>query len=427
MALSVLDYVRWDGELGVLAYRFPEPNLGKYTILQVMESQEAIVIVNGEKSQKFGPGNHELNSPNVPILKSFYGFLRGGQNPYTVQIWFVNKLTPMNINWRADSFPIFDVNFGASIPIYSEGTYGVSIKDAERFLLKLSLGFPSGVVTADDFTNQVYGELISKSKSIITKFISTNHIGINDISAHLDDISNYLKSELNHFWNDFGLQMLQFYITNIGVDISTESGRKVQEAIDSQTAQKISGRTWQQEKMFDTANRAIGGISNGDGGLLATLMAAQIMGGMGGIQCAGGLMTPQYNQPICAPNNQKTTNPQQTDSSLKPKEVYCSNCNKKYPSNMKFCPYCGDPYNPCPKCGSDNEPDAKRCVNCGTLLNFHENDICPGCGNPVVQGAAFCPNCGRPLSEQQCPRCGTNIDPSLSFCPNCGYKLKYTS
>ena len=42
---------------------------------------------------------------------------------------------------------------------------------------------------------------------------------------------------------------------------------------------------------------------------------------------------------------------------------------------MKFCPHCGDPYMPCPRCGTDNDADAKRCVSCGTMLSGGDSQI----------------------------------------------------
>ena len=72
MGLNIFDYIKWNGDMNILAYRHPKANLGKYTKLQVTDAQEAVVVVNGESMQKFGPGTHELDSPNVPVLKAFY-------------------------------------------------------------------------------------------------------------------------------------------------------------------------------------------------------------------------------------------------------------------------------------------------------------------------------------------------------------------
>ena len=116
----IIDFIKWSGEIGVLAYKHPQNNISKYAKLQVNEAQEAVLVVNGTKAQKFGPGQYDLDSPNVPILRNYFGIPFGNENPWTVQVWFVNKLTPKDIDWSIDEFPIYDPNFQAQIPIRAQ-------------------------------------------------------------------------------------------------------------------------------------------------------------------------------------------------------------------------------------------------------------------------------------------------------------------
>lgn len=435
MALfKVLDFIRWSGDLGILAHRDKENNFGKFTKLQVNEAQEAVIVLNGVKSQKFGPGTYTLNSPNVPILKEFYGIPYGGDNPWTAQVWFINKVHGMNFDWYVDSFQFSDPEF-SSIPITARGVYGATVVDAEKFILNLCLGFPVGSngvnVRADDFTDQIRGRLNNKAKSFISKIMNSNGIGINSISSHLSDVSDYLRDQLAPFFDEFGCKLLDFNVEAIEIDVDTERGRKVQQMIDMQTEQKITGHTWQQQKMFDTVDKAFTSMNNNGSGLLGTIMAANMMGAFGGSGVSGQMMAPASQQTYTGGNpqpgspamNQQQYQQQGANQAPQVMEVYCSNCNKHYPSTNKFCPYCGDPYNPCPRCGSDNAPDATRCVNCGIQLS-NVQDLCPNCNTPIPQGSAFCPNCGRPQqADNVCPRCGTNVK-GATFCPNCGNKVK---
>ncbi len=429
MKLKLLDYIKWSGDIGALAFRHPQNNIGKYTKLQVTEAQEAVIIVNGERSQKFGCGTHNLDSPNMPILSSLYGAPYGGENPWVVQAWFINKLTPMDISWRTDSFSIYDESFGAAIPICASGSYGITVTDPERFIFKLALGFPvvEGVgvtVTTEDFTNQLYGELLTNTKSVITKVMAANKISITAISAHLSDLSKSIETQINSFFEEFGCKLIKLYVTNVGIDETTESGRLITESINQQTIQKISGHTWQQGKMFETVDKAFSNMSNGNGGLLGAIMAVNMVGGNGG--GSTGLMTPQYNQPTCGPTNPDSHSGlgyQQQQQQQPIKSVYCSNCSKRFTSDMQFCPNCGNKYTPCPKCGSDNDENATRCVNCGVPLESHSVNVCGGCGKTVDVGLSFCPHCGRPVnSVNKCPRCKTELK-NTPFCPTCGYKV----
>ncbi len=423
--MAVIDVVRWapQGDKTIYAWKFRERNrasndglnLSTYTQLIVQESQEAILFSKGQIIGKFGPGKHTLNTENLPLLRRLYGLPFGGKNPFTAEVWFVNKLQPYNIEWEIDRMDIHDVDYNTGIPLVANGLYGLKISDAERFLIKI-------VGARDEFdeidlTEQFKGEFVTKTKSTLMQFMIQNKIGIKQISAHLDSISDHLRTIMLPFWENIGFELTKFYITSIQVDSSTEVGQRVQDAISRQSTQNIVGATYQQTQAFEIAKDAVNGMSNGSGGLLGAVVAANMMGGVGG---AGGIMQPQYNQPTFNSNNGGMQGGNQQTPTL-PREVYCSNCAKKFASNLKFCPFCGDEYCPCPKCGTDNDKSAKRCVSCGQTLMI-EQSLCPNCNSSVPAGSGFCGNCGKPLAENKCTRCGAQLTPSIKFCPKCGQK-----
>ena len=427
--MAIIDLVSWSpqGRETIYAHRFPETNLSTYKQLIVQESQEAVLFSKGQIIRKFGPGKHTLNTENIPVLRSLYGIPFGGKNPFTAEIWFVNKLQPYNIDWAIDRMTIHDADYNTQLPLTASGQYGLKIIDAEKFLIKI-VGTKADFTQAD-LTDQFTGEFSTKTKSTILQYMLKHRIGFKQISAYLDTISEYLKNVMNPFWDNLGLELTKFYVSTIEIDDSTEDGRRVKEAIAQQSSMSITGHTWQQEQMFDTANNAIGGLGNNNGGLIGGLMAINMMGGFGGGgNAAAGMMQPQYNQPTFG-GNQGGPQTQQTgpQTGFQPgngpvKMVYCSNCAKKFPSTMKFCPYCGDTYNPCPNCGTDNDINAKRCVSCGAPLSQGTSN-CPHCNAPLAPGSTFCGNCGKQVATSDvCSRCGSPLPPSVKFCPVCGNK-----
>lgn len=415
--MAIIDLVKWmpQGNETIYAYKFPEKNLSTYTQLIVQESQESILFSKGQIVGKFGPGKHTLNTENLPILRSLYGLPFGGKNPFTAEVWFVNKLQPYNIDWSIDRMDIHDADYNTGIPLVANGRYGLKITDAERFLIKI-VGTKNSF-DQNDLTDQFFGEFSTKTKSTVLQFMIKNKIGIKQISAHLDNISEHLKTVMLPFWENLGFELTKFYVTSIEVDSSTEVGRRVLDAISRQSAQSIGGYTWQQEKAFDVAKDAVDGLSNSNSGIMGAVIATNMMGGLGG---AGGVMQPQYNQPTFGGTNQNQQE-NNVQSVNQVKEVYCSNCSKKFPSTHRFCPHCGDPYNACPKCGTDNDKNAKRCVSCGTPLQT-EIVLCTNCNAPLACGSSFCGNCGQQQSENKCTRCGTSLNPTIKFCPKCGQK-----
>jgi membrane protease subunit (stomatin/prohibitin family) len=420
--MAIIDLVRWSPQESktIYAWRFPETNLSTYTQLIVQESQEAVLFSKGRLLGKFGPGKHTLNTENLPILRNLFGIPFGGKNPFMAEVWFVNKITPYNIDWKTDNMSIHDADYNTQLPLVSHGRYGLKIADAEKFLIKI-VGTKSEF-TQGDLTDQFFGEFSTKTKSTILQFMIKHRIGFKSVSAYLDQLSEFLKGTMASFWENLGLDLTQFYITSIDIDASTENGRRVAEAIAQQSSMSITGHTWQQEKMFDVASNAVDGIGSGNGGLLGGLMAMNMMGGMGGSAgVGGGMMNPQYNQPAFGGNNQELQG-QPAQREQQAKMVYCSNCSKKFPSTTRFCPHCGDPYNPCPKCGTDNAPNAKRCVSCGASLQA-EGGTCPHCSAPLEASSTFCGSCGKQVAAgDTCSRCGVALQPSAKFCPKCGNK-----
>lgn len=411
---AIIDFVKWDTrpEEQLFAWKFPATNLSTYTQLVVSESQEAILFSKGQVVGKFGPGKHTLNTENLPILRTLFGIPFGGKNPFTAEVWFVNKLMPLNLDWTTDSMMYHDPDYQTMVPLLAKGRYGIKVVDAEIFLIKL-VGTTT-TFTASQLTDNFYGATVAKTKSIILQFIMSNKIGIKTISAFLEGLSESLRLSIATFWEEYGFQLISFYITTIEVDSNTDAGKMILKAMSQQSAQIIGGYTWQQSQVFELGDKVVDSIGkgNGENSLLGAVLATNLMVNMPG----GGLLNPVSYK------NQETNQNVQNPVANPTREVYCSNCAKKFSSNMKFCPHCGDPYTACPKCGADNDKDAKKCVSCGTGL-LASVSVCTNCSSTIADGAAFCATCGKPVAAKEgcCKRCGHKLG-STPFCSQCGFK-----
>jgi len=414
---AIIDLVKWESrpEDQLFAWKFPHYNLSTYTQLIVAESQEAILFSKGQVVGKFGPGKHTLNTENLPILRNLFGIPFGGKNPFTAEVWFVNKLMPLNLDWETDSMMYHDPDYQTMVPLIAIGRYGIKIVDAERFLIKL-------VGTTDSFsakqlTENFRGATVSKTKSLLLRFIVENQIGLKKISAYLEPLSENLRLSITTHWEEYGFQLISFYITSIEVDAKSSAGSRILDAMSRQSAQAIGGYTWQQSQAFELGDKAIDSMGNsaGQGGLLGAILATNIMGGHAG----GAMMQP--TAPMQSQGGQVGI-PNAVVGINAPKTVYCSNCAKKFTSNMKFCPHCGDPYLGCVKCGADNDANAKKCVSCGSVL-ASSTVACTNCSSPLTDGQAFCATCGKPAAtkEGNCKQCGFRSG-NAPFCPQCGYK-----
>jgi len=261
--MALIDFVEWnDATNDIFAWKYAQNknnNLSTFTQLIVRESQEAILFSKGQILGKFGPGKHTLNTENLPLLRNLFGIPFGGKNPFTAEIWFVNKTAPLTIDWRTDyqkdSWIYRDPELGQVVHLVAAGRYGCKVEEAERFLVQLV-----GTLTefrADALTNHFFGPLIAKTKSSIIAFMQANQVGITTISAHLEDLSKFIGQPLKEFWENYGMLLTGFYITSVDLDTSTEDGKKIAAALSDQAAQNIAGYTWQQKQGFGVANNAL--------------------------------------------------------------------------------------------------------------------------------------------------------------------------
>lgn len=61
-------------------------------------------------------------------------------------------------------------------------------------------------------------------------------------------------------------------------------------------------------------------------------------------------------------------------------------------------------------------PDAEAAAPIGALSD------CPGCGEPLAEGASACASCGLEFPDQEtlCSGCGQPVAPDAQRCPHCG-------
>lgn len=90
--MAIVDVLKYNGEPGVFAWKYPSEELGTWTQLIVHESQKAVLFKGGQALDVFGPGRHILDTANIPILNNVINLPFGGRSPFTAEVWYVNKV-----------------------------------------------------------------------------------------------------------------------------------------------------------------------------------------------------------------------------------------------------------------------------------------------------------------------------------------------
>lgn len=422
--MAIIDLVRWSpqGSDTIFAWRFPHTNLSTYTQLVVQESQEAVLFSKGQIMGKFGPGKHTLSTENLPILRSLYGIPFGGKNPFTAEVWFVNRIQTFSIDWYIDRMVIHDVDYNTQLPLTASGQYGLQVVDAEKFLVKM-VGTHSEY-TQHDLTEQFTGKFTTNTKSAIVQYMLQNRIGFKQISAYLTTLSDFLRDAMSPFWSALGLQLTKFYVGTIDISDATPEDRQVKEAIANQAAMSITGHTWQQQQMFDTAKSAIGGIDDSSGGLLGGLLAMQMMGNMGG--AAAGIMQPQYNQPTFGGSESgraAARRPNRRRPRTSGQDGLLFELCKEVPEYDALLSLLRRPVQPVSPLRHGQRSECQAVYQL-RRLSATRGGVCPHCKSPLEPGSTFCGNCGQPVvtASDLCSRCGAKLPPTAKFCPKCGNK-----
>ncbi len=426
--MAIIDVVKWDGSPDIFAWKFPEENLTTFTQLIVNESQEAVFFHKGAIIAVFGPGKHVLSTENIPILEKLYGIPFGGKNPFTAEVWFVNKVKVLDIKWGTNPpFQIRDPQYRVFVPVRAFGQFGIQITDAKSFLVKLVGTVPA--FRQEDISSYFKGLLMAESTSIIAKKITEDKVCVLDIATQILPLSKALKENIQQEFAEYGITLVNFYINSISIPEGDPAVSQLKTLLSRKAEMEVLGFTYQQERAYNVLENAAG-----NQGTVGNTMGAGIgmgMGlGVGGIM--GGMMQEVGHQvrgesAVC-PHCKKTIpagvnfcpvcGKKITSSGATVSTVICNNCQKEMPATSKYCPHCGDIYNACPECKTDNPTNATQCVNCGCLMPIH----CPKCNAKVNRDARFCPECGERIA-QICPKCNQAVNPGSKFCPSCGENL----
>lgn len=387
--MALIDHANFDFEgQKVFAYEYPEKNLSSNTQLNVRPGQEALLVLGGRIDQKYPPNGarpYTLDTANLPVVRKLFGIPFGGSNPVLAAVWFINKADLVDMDVTTQTFLLKDPTKPQGFPAIATVTMGLQVEQAEPFFLKLVNGNP--MFTAHDMTAALQGRITRVVSERIAQVVDQLGLSVADVSARLSLISQQARDLCSTFIAEWGLRFADF-----NVRITQDTSK---EGLMMASGFGTDRETFERQRVLDIQESAIKNLSGGDNGLLGAVLAMGMAGSLGG----GAARTaptaqPGMQQPMAAGMQQAPTSPNAH-------MVFCGNCGKKYDAaTAAHCPACGKQYFPCPKCGSDNLPSARRCVNCGATLSTQapaEATFCTRCGAQVPEGANFCPKCGNKI------------------------------
>ena len=453
MALSEL--VKYEGDNSTFIWKYPGEDFNCMTELVVHESQEAIFFANGQAADSFGPGRYKLDAKNIPILTDMINIVTGVA-VFHCEIYFINKTVQMAVKWGTDSKVRFnEPTLGVPVEIGASGEMNLEVCDGRKLLIKL-VGTMKGIAWDDKgegFTQSLqtsFRPLISTEvKSNLSAVIKQENIDIVEVDGHLNELSSALKEKITPGFEEYGLSIPQFYLTNVLLPEDDPNFRKLRE-LHTLELQKRMAEAEAEVKTTQAESRAA--YMTAEAEAEAQIKAAQ----------RGAILEAQTTETEIAKKEaerkliqaeaeaqaaQKAGMAEAAVMQAKgynQKDVLQADVQKAYAEGIgnmgpavatgggssvmgdmiglgvgmaamgAMAPQVGEMMKGM-NMGTDNT-GSNAAPSAGAGIK------CPGCGKALPEGAKFCMECGQSLAVK-CPNCGSEMPMGAKFCLQCGTKL----
>lgn len=376
--------IKNDGPGELLAWKFLGEDFNIGSQLIVAESEEALFFKDGIIESVFDGGKYTLTTSNYPFISRLRNAFSGGESAFNCKVYFVNKVHKLELFWGTDSpIQMRDPVWNIQTSVQARGSYSIQVSDSKKFLIKL-IGNNIQAFTQEELNVYFRSAFLQNIKANIANIIKESNEEILGICAKQDLIAERMKPNLEEILDEYGVRLVNFYISAIDIPENDPNRQKLEESLNLinvkahgamayKKEMDILGNEWGRvqatEILHDIANNPGAGASAGMGmGVGMGIGAGQVMGTM-----ASELFKPLAQQSDVQPVQQQQ--PQQGSSGFVQKSA--QNANVVI----------------CPNCSAQNAQGARFCNECGTKLTVAKV-YCSNCGAEMPATAKFCNECG---------------------------------
>ncbi|SDC48277.1 SPFH domain-containing protein [Niabella drilacis] len=177
--------------------------------LTVRESQQALLLNEGQLADIFLPGMHTLSTENIPIISRLKGWKYGFESPFKADVYFFNTYHFINNKWGTPA-PILmsDPQFG-QVRIRAFGSFDIKIADPGTFFRTYAGTFPRLTIfelqsQLRDFVAPKFGEVLANEQIPVTA-----------VAGNITELSKKIEPHLKPYFATLGLELTQFVITSV--------------------------------------------------------------------------------------------------------------------------------------------------------------------------------------------------------------------
>jgi len=435
MALKpIMNVIKNESMGNMLCYKVPCEDFNNGSTLIVAEYEEALFMKDGMIEQVFQGGRYTLTTENFPFLTTLKSTLiSGGVSAYNCKVYFISKQHHLELKWgTSEPVNVLDPVWQTYIKVQARGAYTVAVKDGKKFFVKL-VG-ANAMATETDIVKNFRTAFIQNISEELAAYISASPEEVVLTCNKKKALADGLMEDLNNILDEYGVELINFYIENVGV-VEDENFKAIDEMRRMNQVKMFERRqNIEDERMRYGLNREkaesdryISGqaaqadyermkIRDQDGNngwarqeeaeILKTMAGNEGMAGaMAGVGAGlgfgasmGRTMGNMFDQGFSGARDDGVNNVLfRADPEAGANVNICSKCGAVVPEGMKFCGNCGAPMEKpkiiCTNCGAEIPEGMKFCGKCGTPVAGAAN-VCRNCGAEIPEGMQFCGRCG---------------------------------
>ncbi|MCR5706608.1 MAG: SPFH domain-containing protein [Acholeplasmatales bacterium] len=356
--MAFYELIKYDGQgVNWLISKHPVTEFNRKSKLVVSPGQVAIIVHNGKIEKIVEEGTVRIDSELLPFLKAFTKAFYGGNNPYPIEIYFINKRVKLDLYWgTSDPVMLIEPKYNIQINVRARGQMGIKLANYQYFFQTLVGTLMKGATIDFDIIQSFFrGKINQIIKKILTDFMVKQKITFFEIEAHSDEIADAFIEEFKQECTDYGFDIINFSVESINVP--ADEFNKLNEILHKKA---------EFDQLGDQNYRTIRGYDVYEAGAKNNSGAATMMGVGLGMGMANGM---NAGAASIIPPASNTTNNSNNNEASGVKMIHCPSCNEMIDASKKFCPECGCKLvHNCPSCNSEVDPSKKFCPECGQPL-----------------------------------------------------------
>lgn len=212
--MKIVDIIKYEGDNRTFVWKHPSEDFNTLSQLIVHESQEALLFLDGQALDLFGPGKHTLHTKNIPLLRRIVNIPTDGESPFHCEVYFINKTEQMAIEWGMGGVNFLDpTHNNYAFKIGASGEMSLQINDSRKIITKL-VG-TENILDRETLKRYFKAPITTHIKTILPNILREKCTSIFEVEAYLSEFSDIIKQRVSEEMDDYGVFLSKFWINTI--------------------------------------------------------------------------------------------------------------------------------------------------------------------------------------------------------------------